>query len=112
MSYTDATDRTHTFYPVQPGSPYQPAYGILQDHSQATVAVVLGAIALCTGLLFLSPVAWWLGSQSLAQIDATPGVYNNRGMAQAGRILGIIGTALMAAALLFFVLMLTTFVAV
>ncbi|TDD58357.1 DUF4190 domain-containing protein [Kribbella antibiotica] len=112
MSYTDATDRTHTFYPVQPGSPDQPAYGILQDNSQATVAVVLGAIALCTGLLFLSPVAWWLGSQSVAEIDARPGVYNNRGMAQAGRILGIVGTALLAAGLVFFVLMLTTFVAV
>ncbi|WP_405061077.1 hypothetical protein OG474_05400 [Kribbella sp. NBC_01505] len=112
MSYTDATDRTHTFYPVQPGSPQQPAYGILQENSQATVAVVLGAIALCTGLLFLSPVVWWLGSQSLAEIDAAPGVYSNRGMAQAGRILGIIGTALIAAGLLFLVLMLTMFVAV
>jgi hypothetical protein len=105
MSYTDATDRTHTFYPVQPGSPHQPAYGILQDHSQATVAVVLGAIALCTGLLFLSPVTWALGSHALAEIDSAPGVYSNRGMAQAGRILGIIGTAILAVGLLCFVLM-------
>jgi hypothetical protein len=101
---TDATDRTHTFwaptYPLQPGFPNQPAYGILRDHSQATVALVLGALALCTGLLIVSPVAWWLGSQSLAEIDASPGVYSNRGMAQAGQICGLIGTALLGLGLL------------
>jgi Domain of unknown function (DUF4190) len=102
---TDATDRTHTFwspaYPLQPGFPDQPAYGVLRDHSQATVSLVLGAIALCTGLLIVSPVAWWLGSQALAEIDASPGVYNNRGMAQAGQICGLIGTALLGLGLLF-----------
>ncbi len=113
---TDATDRTHTYwsptYPLQPGFPDQPAYGILRDHSQATVALVLGALALCTGLLIVSPVAWWLGSQSLAEIDASPRVYNNRGMAQAGQICGLIGTALLALGLLLLlgmvVLVLTT----
>jgi hypothetical protein len=106
---TDATDRTHTFwspaYPLQPGFPDQPAYGILRDHSQATVSLVLGAIALCTGLLIVSPVAWWLGSQALAEIDASPGVYNNRGMAQAGQICGLIGTALLGLGLLFLLVM-------
>jgi len=107
---TDATDRTHTFwspaaYPVQPGFPNQPAYGLLRDHSQATVALVLGAIALCTGLLIASPVAWWLGNQALTEIDSSPGVYSNRGMAQAGQICGMIGTALLAVVLLFFVAM-------
>jgi hypothetical protein len=104
MSYTDGTDRTHTFYPVQPGSPGQPAYGILRDSTQATVALVLGIIALCSGLLFLSPVTWALGSQALAEIDAAPGTYSNRGMAQAGRVLGIVGTALLALALASFAL--------
>ncbi|TCC60258.1 DUF4190 domain-containing protein [Kribbella pittospori] len=111
---TDATDRTHTFwpaYPVQPGFPDRPAYGILQDHSQATVSLVLGAIALCTGFVFLSPVAWWLGNQALAEIDASPGVYNNRGMAQAGQICGMIGTALLALGLLFLVAMVIMLVA-
>jgi hypothetical protein len=106
---TDATDRTHTFwspaYPLQPGFPDQPAYGILRDHSQATVSLVLGAIALCTGLLIVSPVAWWLGSQALTEIDASPGVYNNRGMAQAGQICGLIGTVLLGLGLLFLLVM-------
>jgi len=107
----DATDRTHTFYPLQPGFPDQPAYGVLRDHSQATVALVLGVLALCTGFLFLSPVAWWLGSQAVAEIDASPHVYNNRGMAHAGQICGLIGTVLLACAVLFFVGMLVLFVA-
>jgi hypothetical protein len=109
---TDATARTHTFYPLQPGFPDQPAYGVLRDHSQATVALVLGVLALCTGLVFLSPVAWWLGSQAVAEIDAAPNVYNNRGMAQAGQICGLIGTVLLALAVLFFVGLLVLFVAV
>jgi hypothetical protein len=107
---TDATDRTHTFwspaYPLQPGFLDQPAYGLLRDHGQATVSLVLGAIALCTGLLIVSPVAWWLGSQALAEIDASPGVYNNRGMARAGQICGLIGTALLTLGLLVLVAML------
>ncbi|MEU4294369.1 DUF4190 domain-containing protein [Kribbella sp. NPDC026596] len=113
---TDATDRTHTFwapgtYPVQPGFPDQPAYGVLRDHSEATVALVLGVLALCTGLLVVSPVAWWLGNQALAEIDAAPGVYNNRGMAQAGQICGLIGTVLLGAGLLFLLAMVVLFAA-
>jgi hypothetical protein len=102
---TDATDRTHTFYPLQPGFPARPAYGVRRENTEATVALVLGAIGLCTGLLILSPAAWWLGNQALAEIDAAPGVYNNRGMAQAGQICGLIGTALLGAGLLVIVLL-------
>jgi uncharacterized protein DUF4190 len=108
---TDATDRTHTFYPLQPGFPNQPAYGVLRDNSEATVALVLGAIGLCTGLLILSPVAWWLGNQALAEIDAAPGVYNNRGMAQAGQICGLIGTVLLGVGLLVLLVMVVMFFA-
>jgi hypothetical protein len=68
-------------------------------------------IALCTGLPVVSPVAWWLGSQAVAEIDSTPGVYNNRGMAQAGQICGLIGTALLGAGLLFLLAMVLLFAA-
>jgi hypothetical protein len=92
--------------------PGMPAYGVLRDHSQGTVALVLGVIGLCTGLLIVSPIAWWMGRQAVDEIDATPGVYNNRGMAQAGYITGLIGTILLALAIFFFVAMMVVFVAV
>jgi hypothetical protein len=82
-------------YPLQPGYPDQPAYGVLRDNSNATVALVLGLLPLITGLLILSPIAWWKAKQALAEIDAAPGVYNNRGMAVGGQIAGIVGTVLL-----------------
>jgi hypothetical protein len=73
----------------------QPAYVRLQDNSNATLALVLGIVGLATTFAVLSPFAWWKGNQALAEIDASPGVYGNRGMAVAGRITGIIGTVLL-----------------
>lgn len=89
-------------YPLQPGFPEQRAYGVLRDNSNATLALVLGLIGLVTGLIIVSPIAWWKGNQALAEIDAAPGVYNNRGMALGGQICGIIGTVLLALVILFF----------
>ena len=43
----------------------------------------------------LAPFAWVMGNRAVAEIDANPGVYDGRGEAQAGRILGIIGTVLL-----------------
>jgi hypothetical protein len=42
-----------------------------------------------------SPVAWWLGAKAKREIDAAQGRLGGRGMAQAGFILGIIGTVLL-----------------
>jgi hypothetical protein len=85
-----------TRYPLQPGYPEQlPAYGVLRDNSNATLALVLGLVGLACGILVVSPIAWWKGNQALAEIDAAPGVYNNRGMALGGQITGIIGTVLL-----------------
>jgi hypothetical protein len=85
------------------GAPYQPAYsgGQLPDHPSATTAMVLGIIglvgvALCAGLtLVLSPAAWIVGAKAVREIDASPGRYGGRDRAQAGKIMGIIGTVLL-----------------
>jgi hypothetical protein len=55
----------------------------------------------CCGLA--SPFAIWLGRKSMREIDASGGRMGGRGQAQAGFIMGIIGTALWALGLLFYV---------
>jgi hypothetical protein len=55
--------------------------------------LVLGII----GLLICAPcgiVALVLGNTAIKEIDANPGAYTNRGMVNAGRILGIIAIVL------------------
>ncbi len=96
-----------TQYQLQPGYVYpQPAYGVRRDNTNGTLSMVLGLLGLGTMFVVLSPIAWWKGNQALAEIDAAPGVYSNRGMAVAGQITGIIGTALLGLGVLFVVAML------
>jgi hypothetical protein len=100
----------HEYSPPQNpyGAPYRPAYagGVLPDHSSATTAMVLGIIslvgvALCGGLtLILAPAAWIVGAKSVREIDASAGRYGGRDRAQAGKIMGIIGTVLLALGIL------------
>jgi hypothetical protein len=90
------------------GAPYQPAYagGQRPDHPSATTAMVLGIVGLvgllfCAGLtLVLSPVAWVVGGKAVREIDAAPGQYAGRDRANAGKIMGIIGTVLLALGIL------------
>jgi hypothetical protein len=85
------------------GSPYQPAYagGDPPEHPSATTAMVLGIVSLA-GLLFtggltlvLAPAAWVVGARAVRAIDAAPGSYAGRDRAQAGKVMGIIGTVLL-----------------
>jgi TRAP-type C4-dicarboxylate transport system permease small subunit len=70
------------------------------EQSQATTALVLGILSLVVcGIL--APFAWSIGNKELAAIDAGLRAPENRGTANAGRILGIIGTALLGIGLLF-----------
>ena len=94
--------------------PYQqPAYGGQYSfapqapaHPSATTALVLslvalGGILLCGGItLVLSPFAWVIGGRAVREIDANPGAYSGRELANAGRIMGIIGTVLLVLAIL------------
>lgn len=66
------------------------------ETSQATTVLVLGIIGvvLCQ---ILGPFAWVMGNKELEAIDAGRRAPENRGTANAGKILGIIATVLLAA---------------
>ena len=48
-------------------------------------------------------IAWVMGNRVVKEIDANPTAYNNRQMVNVGRILGIVGTILWAAVIVFYV---------
>ena len=74
-----------------------------QEDSQATTILVLGilGVVLCQ---VLGPFAWVMGNKELAGIDAGRRAPENRGTAQAGRILGIISTVLLIVGIGFLVI--------
>ena len=91
-------------YAGQPQQPGQPGYGYgygpppvqyAPDHPRATTSLILGilGIVLCQ---VLGPFAWWIGKRTVDEIDASQGRLGGRGSAQAGYIMGIIGTVLLA----------------
>ncbi|TCJ21353.1 DUF4190 domain-containing protein [Nocardioides jejuensis] len=88
--------------PPHPGGYYgqQPWYPAPPNDGSAIAAFILGLVAL-VGMcaygftLLLSPVALVLGRSSMKQIDASQGQLGGRGFAQAGFIMGIIGTVLL-----------------
>ena len=85
-------------YPYQ-GSGGEPGWsgGPVPDQRQATTALVLGILSLVICSL-LAPVALVIGRNSVREIDASGGQLGGRGKAQAGYICGIIGTVLLALA--------------
>lgn len=85
--------------PPPPSSPppIGPAAGA--SNSRAVMALVFGILGvICCGLF--APIAWYLGNEELAGIDAGRLPESNRGMAQIAKILGIIGTVLLGLALI------------
>ena len=75
------------------------------EDSQATTVLVLGILSLVLCQI-LGPIAWVMGNNELAGIDAGRRPPQNRGTAQAGRILGIISTVLMIIGVVFLVIFL------
>lgn len=67
--------------------------GQFSEKSQATTILVLGILSLVC-LPILGPVAWVLGNQELNAVQQGRRDPANRSTANAGKILGIIGTAL------------------
>jgi hypothetical protein len=71
-----------------------------QQHPSATTALVLGLVSLigmfvCVFPILAAPFAWRTGGRAVKEIDAQPGRWSGREQAQAGRIMGIIGTVLL-----------------
>jgi hypothetical protein len=81
-------------YPYGGGQPGWPPYGPVRDDPQATTALVLGilAIAVCQ---ILGPFALVIGRNSVARIDASGGQLGGHSRAQAGFVMGLIGTILL-----------------
>jgi hypothetical protein len=89
--------------------PYgQPPYGQAPmgyppDHPRATTVLVLGILGLVVcGII--APFAWVMGRSTLAEIDSSRGALGGRGAANAGYILGIVGTVLLGLAALMVIL--------
>jgi TRAP-type C4-dicarboxylate transport system permease small subunit len=88
-----------------PTPPQFPSEGsAYPEQSQATTSLVLGILGLVIcGIL--APFAWNIGNKELAAIDAGRRPPENRGTANAGRILGIIGTVLLAIGVILIILL-------
>ncbi len=75
--------------PIAPPPPMQ-----AKASSQATTALIVGIVGIvCCGLA--APFAWYLGNKELQQIAAGLSPVAGQGTANAGKILGIIGSALL-----------------
>lgn len=90
------------------GGPYGPgAYGAYYapGHPQGTTVMVIGILGLVVCQL-LGPVAWIMGNNAIAEIDANPMAYSNRSAVQAGRICGIVSTAILVFSAVIFLIVL------
>lgn len=76
------------------------AYDAYPENSQGVLVLVLGILGLIVCQV-LAPVAWIVGNSELRGIDEGRRPPENRGIASAGRILGIIGTVLLGIAVVF-----------
>ena len=93
---------------MPPPPPLGGGYGVYvppREHPQGTTILVLGILSLVVcGLL--GPFAWVMGSKALLEMDASPGVWSNRGNVTAGRICGIISSCLLAVGIVLAILFL------
>ena len=91
-----------------PGPPTRPApydagpvgvpWGPPPDHPQAATVLVLGILGVAT-LPVLAPVAWYVGNQVRREIELSGGRWGGLQQVSIGRVLGVVGTCLLAAVL-------------
>lgn len=84
---------------AQQQQPYVQAspYGgqMAQPHPQGTMILIFGILSL-VGISVLGPFAWYMGNKALKEIDANPAAYSDRNNVNIGKILGMIGSILLA----------------
>ena len=91
-------------YPQAPPPGYpQGQVQYAPDHPRATTTLVLGILGLVLCQV-LAPFAWVMGRRTLNEIEASQGRIGGRGAAQAGYVLGIVGTVLLVLGVIFLVL--------
>ncbi|KAJ1684503.1 hypothetical protein LUZ63_020258 [Rhynchospora breviuscula] len=95
-------------------TPYPQAYGYaggygyqpVPSHPSATTSLVLGLVGLIGGLascgllLLVSPFALFVGRRAVREIDTSNGQLGGRSNANAGYVMGIVGTVLLVLAVL------------
>jgi hypothetical protein len=126
MTYTPgegqpSQDPAHDPYSSQQGQPQygypqqrygsQPPMQYAPDHPRATTVLVLGilGVVLCQ---VIAPFAWSMGKKTVDEIDLARGALGGRSAAQAGYVLGIVGTVILGVSLVFLVLYFVIIVAV
>lgn len=99
---------------AQPPPSAYPQYGAppprAPDHPQTTTILVLGIIGV-TFFQLCAPFAWYLGSKAKREIEESNGAIGGIGMVNLGRILGIVGTLLVAVSALIIIVAIIIIVA-
>lgn len=97
--------------PYPPYASYPPPF-VRPEAPGATTALVLGIVGLAGGLavcglpLVVCPFAWYYGNQALREIENSGGALGGHSQARAGQVMGIIGTAILALAVVVLVVVL------
>lgn len=78
--------------PSQPqtyqGASYPQPYGVLPEHPQGTVILVLGIAGFFATIC--APIAWYLGSKAQKEIAASGQHYSNEQSINIGKIMGMV----------------------
>lgn len=70
------------------GVPYPQPYGVLPEHPQGTVILVLGIAGFFATIC--APIAWYLGSKAQKEIAASGQHYSNEQSINIGKIMGMV----------------------
>lgn len=107
-TYLKGTFATMSDYgtPPPPAPQYNQGPGPV-EHPKGTLILILGILSIVC-LSILGPFAWVMGNRAIQEIDANPSGYTNRGIVQAGRICGIVGTVLLILSVIWLVILVAT----